>query len=318
VTLTTETRRSNLPVAQPAPLPVREDRRLVVWMGMALTTPLDWEIIRHSTDVSSGKLAWVDRRQQRLLLSWLSMPRRPDLKQALADYKAMDREDHESVSFTALRDYPGWLGYWRDGLTRLVRYERDRNMWIELAIPWPDGRDEAVEAELAERFELLAPPPPESADKQTVSKLRATRWRAFGLDTIAPGGWMLDKATVQPANIVFSFTDLADPRRAIDIKRIGMIDVWFSGDLRQFIRDQVGYGPEITFSEQHWNEMPAIAGESMYTESGWKHLAGGKRFRTDLAWVDRRAHSVVCLTSTAPPNDPVNPFEFLVEGYSVQ
>ncbi len=316
--LSTRSTRMTTRPADPAHDAAPVDRRLVAWMGMALSTPWDWEIIRHATDPAKGKLAFVDRRRQRLLLSWAMTPQRPDLDQAVADYKAMDREDNPSVSFKTLRHYDGWRGYWRDRLTRLARYERDRNLWIELTIPWHGPRDAQVEADLVNSFRLLAPPPSDQADEAALAKLESTRWRAFGLDVTAPPGWMLDRAEVRPADVTWTFSDLADARRSVRINRRGMIDVWFDNDLKQHLREFVGYGPELRYESTRWLDYPAWSVTSTIMQKKWKNITGGTRRRTDIAWCDPEAHSVITVTATAPVKANVDPRIFCVEGYSVQ
>ncbi len=305
-------------LARPDQALVASGRRRVAWMGMALHTPRDWEIIRHATGLDNGRLAWVDRRRQRLVLSWARTTQRPDLAQAIADYKAMDREDHGSLAFTNLRAYPGWKGYWRQGLTRLTRYERDRHLWIELTIPWHGDRDAALEAELVQTFELLAPPPSSDDEQPTRARWQPTLWRAFGLDVTAPAGWMLDVAAVKPADVQWTFSDVADGRRSVEIARMGMIDVWYAGDLRQVIRERVGYGPEMDFRETRWDDTPAWSAESTIVQKRWKNIVGGPRRRVDVAWVDRAAHSVICVTATGPRSAAPEPQSFAVQGYSVQ
>ena len=62
------------------------------WLGHRFCVPGDWDIAAHTTDPARGSLSVVDRRKQRLTLSWLRSEREPDLARLVSDWSARERE----------------------------------------------------------------------------------------------------------------------------------------------------------------------------------------------------------------------------------
>ncbi len=293
--------------------------REVVWMGMRFRTPSDWEIVSHSTRLARGRLVLIDRRRQRLQLSWAHCDSRPDLKRAISDYRDRDRQDDPDCTFANLAGQAGWRGFARSGesddLTRAGRYLHKRNLWVEMTIAWPAGRDANVERRVLDSFKTVAAPSPTVIEADDVEAMSPTHWRVFGLDIVAPAGWALTAATVKPADVAIEFAAAWDPYRTATVRRLGMIDSWFKGDARGFLQKQAGYDVECRFHSGMWSNFTAALAVSVEPATRFKRLTGRGRTRRDIAWVDERAHALLCATTWSRDADPVEPDEFEIHGY---
>ena len=290
--------------------------RETIWMGMRMLTPADWEILRHGLGREKGRLVFVDRRRQRLQVSWARMDR-PDLSRAMSDYQHLDRQQEEIRHFHAIGDLHDWTGFHRRGLTRLARWDADRRLTIEMAIAWPGQRDAAVESAIAEEFSIGLPPPPRELAKDEKPPAHPSRWRAFGLDATAPAGWTLSGADVRPADTTFRFHDLHDPTRRVHVRRVGMVAAWFDGSLEAFVRKSVGVGPEIRHQATTCGTRPALRSECVEKSTRFQRLARRAPVRRDLTWHEPASHAVLNVTSwSVGEKNAVDPMIFTVQGYS--
>lgn len=275
----------------------RDDWRQTVWMGFRLETPGEWEILRHAIRREQGRLVFVDRRRQRLQLSWARM-NRPDVSQVMTDYRNRDREENPDVRFEPIHSLNGWTGFHRKGLTRLALYEPARRLMIEMTIEWPGERDASIETGLTETFEALDEPPPiEPPDTEDEIAFEPSRWRAFGLDVTAPAGWSLTRTDIRPADTTLFFDDLNHSSRRAQVRRAGMIDAWFDGSLERFVRRYVGLGPEIEHEPVVLGERTGLLSRSVEKATKFKRLSGRAPVRRDLTWLDRDAAAVIAVTT---------------------
>ena len=60
----------------------------IEWLGMRFRVPDEWEIVRHSSKRRTGTLMFVDRRRQRMQLSWTECRGEPDKVQLFNDLRA--------------------------------------------------------------------------------------------------------------------------------------------------------------------------------------------------------------------------------------
>ncbi len=298
----------------PAPAPWRE----LVWMGFALAVPHAWEVLGHSTKLRRGRLLLVDRRRQRMQLSWASCESRPDLRRAFEDYRSADREDDPSCAFAATAAASPWQGYVRrdaDGsaITRLGRYIHKRRLWLEMVLSWPGGHEADVEAEITARFALAAPPcPPALGDDEPAPG--PVRWRAFGLDVTVPPGWWLRKADVRPADVTFHFSDARDAAGEVRTRRLGLLEAWYDDNPHAFLQKEVGYAVDCDVRPvQHAgvNAWLCVSDEPM---PRYRRLAGRGRTRRDLLWPSEAAGGMLCVTTFSPEKAPVEPTAFNVTG----
>jgi len=273
-----------------------EDLQAIEWFGMRLWVPAEWEIASHSVRSERGRLVFVDRRQERLQLSWAAVRRPPDLAQAMADYRRRDSERQPDSTF---RDIVvgRWAGFRsasvRRTLTRAGLYDGPRRLWVEMAIAWPDGHRAELERAILERFELRQPDAPTS------------RWRAFRMDVEVPREWTIQEVDAKPADVSLRFASGRD--RAI-VRRTGMLEAWFDGNLESLIRQSLG-AVATTCRQATHNGHPAVRSESRERGRALVELFGRPRTRSNLAWVCPTAHAlyhVACRFTARRPVDPAS------------
>lgn len=312
---------SRKPVQSKTPTESRSDWRHVAWMGLQLNTPADWEIIAHSIDRKRGSLTFIDRRRQRMLLSWARTSQPIDLNRSMQDYKSRDQLDDKSVKIIDLRNN-GFIGYFRSSaeaahssLTRLARQHSKRRLWVELTLDWPWGRDEWVERAIMESFTFENDPPDAMDEDDVIKMAKPTLWRAFGLEITAPSGWMLKTTDVKPADVTLTFEDLLNPRRECRVRRIGMVDAWYTGDLKPVIRKSIGMQVDCEYEAVTHHDTAALLGTSPEPMINLKKIAGRNRTRRDLVWHDESAYAVLAVTTISPESESVEPQSFKVTGY---
>jgi hypothetical protein len=249
----------------------------IAWLDMRLRVPADWEIVRHSVRTAAGRLVFVDRREQRLLLTWADCPTPPDTDRLFADYRARD----EVTAATPLPVTDGWSGYRTATLTRAGRYDPHHRRWIELTITAP-GQETA----LLQQFAIA-----------TTNHRR--EWRAFGFAVETPADWSLAAVDIQPAAATCTFRR---QRAEVRVRRLGMTETWFKGDLEKFLQPQV----TGTFRTMTHRSHPAGLVESREVGHRWQRLLGRLRPRHDLAWHCPVNHAVFQLTTlSAAPVDEI-------------
>jgi hypothetical protein len=277
----------------------------VEWLGLRLLVPADWEIVRHAVNPQRGRLVWVDRRHQRLQLSWAQSQTAPDPDRLFADYQARDRQADADATFERLPADTGWAGYrWLTGkppLTRAGRFDRARHRWIELVIAWPTGYDETLETGLLRSFDTADP------------RDERVRWRAFGLDVQTGRDWELSAAVVNPADVSLRFRC---GRSEAVARRLGMPHIWYNNDPERFLTAELtpkkGPPPELKFAATSHRDHRGCRCDSLEPGQRAGRLLGRLRQRRDLVWECGRAHAVFQLTTFSPPKTPVQPAEFVI------
>ena len=262
----------------------------ICWMGMSLQVPGSWEMVRHATSSRQGSLMMVDRRHQRLQLTWQQIQREPDLEQMIEDYRNKDLEEHRGVKHKRVVGVGGWVALRRSRadhhLTRAVRFEKSCSRLVELVLPWPGvgGADGEVELDVLQGYRLEGP------DGQS------ERWCAFGLEVQTPQGWSLHSAEIEPGSANMRFIK---GRSEALIRRLGAVDAWFKGRLETFVQQQVEDASKTPRLRTYRNH-PACELTTEEPCTRWQRWTGKARRRMDLAWLCPTDHAVYHLMTLSP------------------
>ena len=256
------------------------------WHGMSFSVPADWEIVKHAVNPENGRLVFVDRRHQRLVLSWVTNDGPLDTQRLLSDCRSREVVESPDSIFRDMAPVKQWRGYWwRDRestVTRAGYFDRVRSQWIEMVLAWPVNRDQDMEQEILSGF------------KAGGTGRGPARWRAFGIDITSPQGWRLSSATVKPADLRVGFA--IEGGEAV-VKRVKVPESWFHGDMEAYLRKQLkGTKPAIA-GRAYRNHIACL---SQSREQGFKRrwLIGDWRRRFDLAWVCERTKALYQITTT--------------------
>ncbi len=259
------------------------------WLGMRLRVPATWEIVRHSVSEQRGRLTLVDRRRQRLMLAWSPCPDTPDWDHMLSDQQALETEQNPQATFERDDDCHGWHVLRRTGaegmVVRAARYDRPRRRVIELVLPVRDEADADDEALVLESFEVV----PQEND-------RAQRLRAFDVEVTPAPGWTLAAVDVTPGKAEVRW---ACGRAELTIRRLGLADTWFGGDVERYLKKELKHEPggwSSVFHDGH----PACRREAREAGPRIKAIVGRLRDRIDLAWFAPHANAVMHATLLRP------------------
>lgn len=289
--------------------------QLIAWLGLRLSVPADWEVVRHSLGTLKGGLTLVDRRRQRLQLRWTACRKPPLIERMLEDHRSRQFEDEPDAVIESFRLGP-WDGLVRSLddrglLTRAACYDPTQKVLLEAVVG--HGEDElALRDEVIESIELAEP------------MTEATHWRAFGLEAWTPPRFRVSAASVKPAEVSLSFEQLDQPGghklrpgRAT-LTRLGMADGWFGGDLAQLLRAR-DPKPRYEITERVLDQAvtggpraTALVARSIEPGPRLKRLAGRLRTRRDLLWHDAAANAVLQISTLSFEKSPVEPTDFVL------
>src|SRR5450755_217907 len=153
----------------------------ISWLALAFRVPEDWEIVRHGIGFERGSLVFVDRLRQRLSVSWTACPRAPDLERLLSDFGNQPLTVGETV--LNQRDQSGFRvleceTQTGERVTHALRFDPLSNRLVEIELPAPSARDEALAPALLASFAFAQPE-------------QGQRVRAFGVHAEVPEGFRL-------------------------------------------------------------------------------------------------------------------------------
>ncbi len=273
----------------------------IVWLGMRLTVPAEWDIVRHAVSPQNGSLSLVDRRRQRLQLSWRELQRSPDVSRMIQDYKSRDAEQRPNAKVRELPEVNGWRALRRtndeNSLTRALRYEPECKRLIELALPWPLGVEEEIEELVLETFEVDVP----AGDAPT-------DWRAFGLDVSAPVGWRLKSVKAQAGQTKLTFE--SEGKQAV-LRRLSAAELWYNGQPDAWLEKDLSAAPDRIEMFRHRGHQ-ACLGQSLEPTTRFEKILGRARQRRDLVWHCPVDHALYQITTLSPEKDPVEPAAFTI------
>lgn len=256
------------------------------WLGMRLRVPGEWSIVRHNVAERRGRLTFVDRRRQRLMLAWSPCPDAPDWKRMLDDQQALESQNDADAVFER-DDHFGWHVLRRISedttLVRAARYDRSRQRVIELVMPVRDDQDAGDEGLVLEGFDVLA-------DDE------ANRFRAFDIDLTPPVDWALTSVEVSLGKVQVVITQ---DRAELTVRRLSMADTWFRGDAQRWLCKELK-DLKVTWTSVLHDGLPASRGDSREAGARIKAVVGRLRDRIDLAWAQPEANAVMHVTLLRP------------------
>jgi hypothetical protein len=296
----------------------------IVWLGLSLRLPAEWELVGHSLSPRKGRLMFADRRRQRMQVNWTACRIAPPIDKMLGDYRAKaEASDHSaSLEDVVLGADAGGDGDWDavvhtldDGrsVVRTARYSEPTKRLIELVVsdPTADGEAQAM-AEAVTSAMHISPADGEAGDP---------RWRAWGIDATPPSdgsGWFPAAVEVVPGRTSLEWhrdpggkhrRDRENPD-VVRVTRSGMARAWFKHDLDNHLRTTLTRGERKQIGESHaqrYRGRQAAVGETVEQAvrlRRWLRLA---RVRQDLVWHEPSDNAVFQITTLTGRRRPVDP-----------
>lgn len=270
------------------------------WMGIRGEVPREWDVARHSVSPRKGTLAFVDRRRQRLQLSWTACKMPPAIDRMLEDHRSRQLELDPDAEFEPLK-VDQWRGLVRDSMgektaagellvSRAMRYFNAFGRLVELVLlhgEQPEDHEQV--SEVMRSIEVVA-----AGDESRRSRL-------FGLDVTAREPLRLRGASVTAGETLLKFGDRGPedkhaPRVEARVRRRGMASTWFDNDPQAALEQELkGQEPRITFGRSH--ERNATLAESLEPGTRLEKWAGRRRLRRDVLWHEPQHNAVIQLTT---------------------
>jgi hypothetical protein len=284
----------------------------IAWMGLEWRVPADWEIVRHSLVEKKGALTFIDRRRQRLVVSWTDSDHEPDLETMVSNHKSREIELDAEARVSVVSELRPWHAVRRissagDVLTRAVLYHASAKRLIEVIVSTDtkerDGQ--RLLSDLLEQFRVVAP----AGD--------ARHWRAFGIDVTAPPEFRLVGAIVKPADVAFHFRrhGTGDRRTKgqpppVALRRMGMARAWYAGNAEAIIRRDAPKVAFRSFDRSTHGGHPAVMAEGLEPAPPLLRWLGRQRRRSVLLWTCEAENALYELTTSSAPKHPVSPEQF--------
>jgi hypothetical protein len=281
----------------------------VEWLGLGLSVPAGWEIVRHSLSADVGSLRFVDRRRERLVISWAQCKSAPDLSRLVEE---MRREAEAGAGSESFR-YGPWRGIQHleadsELGTQAVRYHAETSRLLEAHVFGADAaeQEQSLARAILGQLSVLGP------------AHTSCRWRAFDLALKAPESFALVGADVAPADVRFRFEERAQagtPRALVaSAQRLGMAESWFDGDLGRLLRSRL---PRVRWaslvSAPHLG-VEALSAAGPLKEKRLTRLFGTSREARALVWRATDENAVYLLTTEGPRGLAPDPSSFEVQG----
>ncbi len=273
------------------------------WLGLEFEVPAEWEIVRHATNAARGSLIVVDRRRQRLEVRWSDCAKAPDLERLVHDFKSKAEGGQGEV----LAVENGFRGLRSTGdggrlTTRAVRWDARSKRLLELTLLAADGDA----PELVTR--VLGSVRTSSAEQE--------RYSAFDVDVELPLGLSIAHATVKPADVLFEFqaSQAEGHKRKVpqaSVRRFGMADSWFSGDLGALIRRE-NSSLRLGFSERRYGPHAAVFASGAGAGPMLPRMLGLVPERRVLAWLCGEKNSLYVVSTSSKKKQPLLPEQLVV------
>ena len=281
----------------------------VEWLGLGLSVPAGWEIVRHSLSAEVGSLRFVDRRRERLVISWAQCKSPPDLSRLVEE---MRREAEVGAGSEPFR-YGPWRGIQHIRAdselgTQAVRYHAETGRLLEAHVFGVDAaaQEQSLARAILGQLRVLG------------SAHTSCRWRAFDLALKTPENFALVGADVAPAEVRFRFEERAaagTPRAIVaTAQRLGMAESWFDGDLARLLRARLPRVQWSTLSSLNHLGAEALSAEGRPLEKRLTRLLGSAREGRALVWRAPGENAVYLLTTEGPRGKAPDPSCFQVQG----
>jgi hypothetical protein len=272
----------------------------IEWLGMLFLVPDDWEIVRHSVNEKTGSLILVDRRCQRMQVTWTYCEKKLCENDVFDDLKKRDIADNPECKTGDLQSYGRFNGYRRicreDILVRAGLYDEKQKLWIDVVLPVKNNDEEKTAVSVLESYA--------SSRKDD----RYLRLRAFGLDAASPEGWKLVGADVKPALITFRYEHNGEKA---EITRAGGADAWFDGNLETFLNNRITDSTGIYKEGTRLGHASCgFIGKEQRLSIRW--LLGKRRIRKDTVWYCPESRAVFHAVVTGTRNKVFSTESFLV------
>jgi hypothetical protein len=266
---------------------------LIVWQGIALLVPRDWELLQFSRNPSQGRCAFADRYQFRLEFNWRKVNGPPDFERMLSDYSAqLEQEGMPAGQRTTHHNWHGLENTTQEHTLcrRWGRYFESSRTLIEVVFVWPELKDRTLESTILD-----------SVSDSSSGLAGFQHWRAFGMNLHAGAGLELVRCSARPAHIEWTFQD-SNARRQQQFFRRGFVSEWLHQPIPLWLRDTVGKDCSLTESSTAIH-----AQHSVTTFTGTRRRSVLNPYRTTInaaAWICPRDGRLYSVIQTASKNLP--------------
>ncbi|MBD3422530.1 MAG: hypothetical protein GF398_20635 [Chitinivibrionales bacterium] len=265
------------------------------WLGLYFHTPLEWEIVRHGSKQDLGRLVFIDRRNQRMQLTWTACSGKPDVTRIFEDYRSKDREQYPECELSKAFRVAKWYGYHRTVdskmVTRAAYFDKLYNRWLDVVLVWPDGYNQQTADLFFKSFKTVG------------SRNGVMTWQAFETHFTVPAQWRLTSTEIIPARCTFTFEQDKDQ---LVVCRHAMAKAWFDGDLEKYVRSRSSYyRGSYSIGSVNNHEAAIFRGNERRLSIRW--FAGNRYRRHALSWYCKAQEIVYSIETRFVGRKPVDP-----------
>lgn len=240
------------------------------WRGVELWHPRTWELTSAAAGAEPCRLAFGDRRRERMTVQWRKLAYAPDLTRAL------DRRRKDGDKVADLTGLPnGWRGTTvpvEDGvITHAGCFFAEFGLLVEFLIVWPGQRDAAQECKLLESVR----PVTTGADE--------TWWEAMGLRAVITKEYALEGFGARVGLVEWRFRERGGGE--LLLQRLALPNYWLRETLGAWLRGKIMIEADVTgVKDTIWNGHAAVEVTSRSRTSRLKRMLGLRKQCVDVAW----------------------------------
>lgn len=223
--------------------------QVCIWNQVRFEIPASWEMLRFAKSATEGQCVFADRYAFRLEWTWKSVLHEPDFERVLTAYRT-SLEKNGRLMEPELDRVGKWHGLvGRERLLekvwtvengalqpQLVEKERVVSRWGGY-LPEPGRLMEFVFLSDAARDRTFELDLLKSVRVEPAYPGNMQRWRAFGVDVLAPAAFHLTACEVEPARCRLHFIS-EDERESWSVQRLGMVDEWLKVSTPEWFQRQ--------------------------------------------------------------------------------
>lgn len=253
------------------------------WRGVELRHPQAWELTSATAGGEPVRLAFGDRRRERMTVQWRKLAYAPDLARALDRRRAVGEEVQPLAGLPE-----GWRGTTvpvEDGVvTHAGRFFAAQGLLIEFLIVWPGRREAAQECAILESVRAVA------------ATAGETWWEAMGLHAAIAPEYELEGFGARVGQVEWRFR--APAGGGLQLQRLALPNYWLRETLGAWLSGKVAAEADVTgVRDTQWNGHAAVEVSSLSRVSTLKRVLGLRAQQVDVAWrcpAENRVYQVRC------------------------
>ncbi len=248
----------------------------VVWQGLKIFFPEEWELMQFSKNSNMGSCAFANRYNISMELNWQRTDGEVNMGKTVTDH--ISKFEYEKGLTNIKRtNVSGWTGFYGNiskiKVSKFLKYFKKKSYLVQIIFIWPQKRKEEIENDILK-----------NTKEEPNCKNDLQRWKSFGMDICISDKLKLLKCVVEPANAKMFFgvgNDFFE-----EYRRLGMVKYWLKGTVKQWLETKL---PSKVKNVRE--KLTELSGHKIYSvyysvwAKGLSKITGKKESYIASAWI---------------------------------